>query len=656
MAKISNHIFSLLNRSQDSKIAPPIDGEILYCKNNVCIHPPSILSHAVVHYPGFLCLCAKVHEESLSLVLDWKPCKTEYKTNSSEVLSDSSKHTADASGCISGNVDISENLSESTTTSEYKATALSDSLASINDIESDKKLSETINHDHYDTQICEPEKINTSHSPYVVHNFQFPENYIHYEQSINSEHSNHVIRPPREQAFGAFNVDLSNMRSLRLYFRNEGWTTGEMVIASKDAQYKILHFHDGGLDCVAAVLKEWQNFTKCAKALPNEAGIHSFSIIKPQLTAAECHPEETLHRGLNEEMWALCKDEFGRIQNEQNIMTAIFFGGIQQSLRSQVWPFLLKLFPFGATVVERENIRSDRYHEYEDINDQKEALMKSNEMRDFFKSVACSVEKDVLRTDRANPFYQGEGNPNLETLKRILLNYSAYTKTGYTQGMSDLLSPLLIELSAESDAFWCFVGLMQRTIFISSPSDADMEKQLLYLRELLKLLYPEFHAHLIRCGPGALELLFTHRWILLCFKREFSESESLAIWEACWTHYQTNYFHLFVCVAIIALYGTDVTEKNLASDEVLLHFSHLAMQMNGTVVLRKARGLLHELLVSSHIPCTLHDLFCVSSAKDRHMPKVACAGYQACEHGCKYGCEMKQYSSKKSTWKKLFLQ
>lgn len=31
---------------------------------------------------------------------------------------------------------------------------------------------------------------------------------------------------------------------------------------------------------------------------------------------------------------------------------------------------------------------------------------------------------------------------------------------------------------SESDTFWCFVGLMQNTIFVSSPRDEDMEKQL----------------------------------------------------------------------------------------------------------------------------------------------------------------------------------
>lgn len=49
---------------------------------------------------------------------------------------------------------------------------------------------------------------------------------------------------------------------------------------------------------------------------------------------------------------------------------------------------------------------------------------------------------------------------------------------GYSQGMSDLVAPLLAEVLDESDTFWCFVGLMQNTIFVSSPRDEDMERQL----------------------------------------------------------------------------------------------------------------------------------------------------------------------------------
>ena len=63
--------------------------------------------------------------------------------------------------------------------------------------------------------------------------------------------------------------------------------------------------------------------------------------------------------------------------------------------------------------------------------------------------------------------------------REILMNYAAYCPTmGYNQGMSDLLAPILTTIENESDTFWCFVGVMNRTIFISTPTDDVMEKQL----------------------------------------------------------------------------------------------------------------------------------------------------------------------------------
>lgn len=158
------------------------------------------------------------------------------------------------------------------------------------------------------------------------------------------------------------------------------------------------------------------------------------------------------------------------------------------------------------------------------------------------------------------------------------------------------------------------------------------------------------------------------RWILLCFKREFVEADALRMWEACWAHYQTDYFHLFICLAIVALYGEEVVQQQLPADEMLLHFSSLAMHMNASFVLRKvclklcycrvpflilcarnvrsvtdifhvilcvcvcvlqARCLLHQFRTLPTIPCTLDGLclLCAPGMWDSgHVPAVRCVG------------------------------
>lgn len=44
--------------------------------------------------------------------------------------------------------------------------------------------------------------------------------------------------------------------------------------------------------------------------------------------------------------------------------------------------------------------------------------------------------------------------------------------------MSDLLAPVLCEIKDEAETFWCFVGLMQQAFFVCTPTDNDIDKNL----------------------------------------------------------------------------------------------------------------------------------------------------------------------------------
>lgn len=66
--------------------------------------------------------------------------------------------------------------------------------------------------------------------------------------------------------------------------------------------------------------------------------------------------------------------------------------------------------------------------------------------------------------------------------RNILLNYATYNpEVGYNQGMSDLLASVLAIVQDELDAFWCFVGLMEDSVFVTSPKDDVMDRQLVSL-------------------------------------------------------------------------------------------------------------------------------------------------------------------------------
>jgi TBC1 domain family member 15 len=100
-----------------------------------------------------------------------------------------------------------------------------------------------------------------------------------------------------------------------------------------------------------------------------------------------------------------------------------------------------------------------------------------------YRSRKHRIEKDVVRTDRSYPVYSDESGSGLQHLQvliypsiklllsnfgflqNILLSYSFFNfDLGYVQGMSDLLSPILVVMQDEVDAYWCFKGLMDKMV------------------------------------------------------------------------------------------------------------------------------------------------------------------------------------------------
>ena len=67
---------------------------------------------------------------------------------------------------------------------------------------------------------------------------------------------------------------------------------------------------------------------------------------------------------------------------------------------------------------------------------------------------------------------------------------------GYVQGMSDLLSPLLVVMENEADTFWCFVGLMNMVQQHFEFTQENMRHRIKQLRALLNVSDPDFYQYL----------------------------------------------------------------------------------------------------------------------------------------------------------------
>ncbi|XP_036196958.1 TBC1 domain family member 16 isoform X2 [Myotis myotis] len=547
---------------------PPsiLDGEIIYSKNNVCVHPPEGLQGLGEHHPGYLCLYMEKDELlGATLILAWVP-NSRIQRQDEEALryitpEGSPVHKAprprarrtQSSGApcraspteprppltpqdedilvvaqgLRGTLHISpspedgEKLAQGlgmdgTVPASQPAHSDSGILSAVSsqdgteegrelrpeagEEEGSTELSaEGVSRDSsfdsdseaFSSPFClspvSAALVDSSGSVFLEGESSSPPSV---DAALRFPDSDGLLQTPRwdepqraralEQICGVFRVDLGHMRSLRLFFSDEACTSGQLVVASRESQYKVLHFHHGGLDKLASALQQWERCagTRLHGQVADEKTCMKFSIRRPKLPSSETHPEESTYRRLDVAAWLRHLNERGQLEEEYKLRKAIFFGGIDVSIRGEVWPFLLRYYSPESTSEEREALRAQKRKEYAEI-EQRRLSMTPEEHRAFWRNVQFTVDKDVVRTDRSSQFFRGEGNPNVESMRRILLNYAVYNPAiGYSQGMSDLVAPLLAEVLDESDTFWCFVGLMQNTIFVSSPRDEDMERQL----------------------------------------------------------------------------------------------------------------------------------------------------------------------------------
>ncbi|EDO48014.1 predicted protein, partial [Nematostella vectensis] len=420
-----------------------------------------------------------------------------------------------------------------------------------------------------------------------------------------------------------FSVDLSEMKIMKLFYEEDEPNSGQFVIGNYENHYKVFNFNYGGLNRVTQILEDWP-WCVGERRSQEEVRKRCFVVISKTQVRDDCYVEEGRYDPMSAETWKTFLNSSGQIEDVANFRRAVFFGGLSPEVRKDAWKFLLGYFTYSSTSQERADMRKEKEAIY--LKAQNIRLsMTDEEYVQFWKVVQCTVDKDVPRTDRSHPYFAGEGNPNIEVMRSILLNYAIHNpEIGYSQGMSDLLSPVLAALQDEVDAFWCFAALMEASVFVTSPKDDAMDKQLAYLRELVRMMQPKFYAHLLIEDDG-LDMLFCHRWLLLCFKREFYDEQVLLMWEACWSRYQTDYFHLFLCVAIMQEYGSEVLDWDMQMDEMLHFFTDLSMKMDGNKVLRTARQLLLKFRKLPFIPCSLRGLLSGPGIWDSApLPKIEC--------------------------------
>ncbi|XP_015752147.1 PREDICTED: TBC1 domain family member 16-like [Acropora digitifera] len=319
-----------------------------------------------------------------------------------------------------------------------------------------------------------------------------------------------------------FNVDLSEMKTLRIFYDRDDVTCGQLVIGNLENHFKVFHFYHGGLDHIVQILEDWDWCSQVIEPLDqNEIRKKTFTIISKRILKQGFHPEEGRFDPMASNIWRTFFNESGQIEDVANFRKARRYFEPQKLIRK-------------------------------------------------WKEKSSTTTKHDARAMVYQP-------TNVSFVK------------------------------------FCCILFFQT-----------------YFRELLRMLVPDFYAHLL-LQDSAMELLFCHRWLLLSFKREFFNEEVLKMWEACWSCYQTEYFHIFLCVAMVQEYGKVVVEKDMQADDILQFFTDLSMKMDGTRVLRVARQLLLKFRQLPGIPCSLRGLLSGPGIWDSApLPEIQCSCHDRC--------------------------
>ncbi|XP_032894073.1 TBC1 domain family member 15 [Amblyraja radiata] len=313
-------------------------------------------------------------------------------------------------------------------------------------------------------------------------------------------------------------------------------------------------------------------------------------------------PEIQRGEPVTADRWSQNMDTDEKIQDPDSLKKIIFKGGLCHTVRKVAWKFLLNFFPWDSTKEDRKLLTKRKIDEYFRMKLQWKSVSEEQEKRNTrLKDYRSLIEKDVNRTDRTNPFYEGQENPGLILLHDILMTYCMYDfDLGYVQGMSDLLSPILYVMENEVDAFWCFVAFIEQMHCNFEEQMQGMKTELSQLSTLLKLLDLGFWNYLESQESGY--LYFCFRWLLIRFKREFSFQDTLRLWEVMWTGLPCQNFHLLICCAILDTEKQKIIEDHYGFNEILKHINELSLKLDVDDVLCKAEAIYSQMKNCKELP------------------------------------------------------
>ncbi|KAF0898309.1 hypothetical protein E2562_007161 [Oryza meyeriana var. granulata] len=240
-------------------------------------------------------------------------------------------------------------------------------------------------------------------------------------------------------------------------------------------------------------------------------------------------------------------------------------GGVEPDIRAKVWPFLLGVYDLNSSEAERNVIKTNKRNDYEKL--------------------------------------------------RLLEAYALYDpEIGYCQGMSDLLSPIIVVMEEDHEAFWCFVGFMRKARHNFRLDEVGIRRQLKIVSQIIKRKDSHLYRHLQKLQ--AEDCFFVYRMVVVLFRRELTFEQTLCLWEVMWADQAairagigrstwakirlhappTDDLLLYAIAASVLQRRKLIIERYSSMDEILRECNSMAGQLDVWKLLDDA----HDLVVNLH--------------------------------------------------------
>lgn len=254
------------------------------------------------------------------------------------------------------------------------------------------------------------------------------------------------------------------------------------------------------------------------------------------------------------------------------------WSGLPKSVRPTCWKILSGYLP--ASVDRRELTLRRKRQEYFSLIDQ----YFDSRHDDLHQETFRQILKDLPRmTSLAHLFQEKQIQ---EIFERILYIWAIrHPASGYVQGINDLVTPFFIvflseyidndveveninltELPAstlsviEADTFWCTSKLLDGIQDNYTFAQPGIQTKVNALRELVKRIDSQLHAHLEEQSVEYLQFAF--RWMNNLLMRELPLRCSIRLWDTFLS--ETNGFadfHLYVCAAFLTRFSKDLLRE-----------------------------------------------------------------------------------------------